>query len=120
MFAIAAVFYYMHQRIQAFVTMLITIMQTIKTMKPAERTVVVIASHLGLSKIMPIMPNINDTGTENNMSNPPRTGRGLPQPGLRIQRARITAPAIAMKTAESLPKSIISPSLNIWKKTFRN
>jgi len=78
-------------------------------MNPAEITVMVIASHLFLSKIIPMIPNINDTGTENNMSNPPRTGRGLPQPGLRMQRVRITAPATAIKTTESFPKSIFSP-----------
>jgi hypothetical protein len=61
--------------------MLITIIHPKKTMHPAERMVVIIASHLRLSKMMPIIPNIKDTGIENNMSNPPRIGRGLPQPG---------------------------------------
>ena len=88
---------------------LMTIIQTTKAIKPAERTVVVIASHLRLSKMMPMTPNIKETGTENNMSNPPRTGTGLPQPGLRMHMVRITAPTTAIKTAESLPKSIVSP-----------
>jgi hypothetical protein len=78
-------------------------------MQLVERNVVVIASHLRLSKMMPMMPNIKDTGSENNMSNPPRISRGLPQPGRRMQRVRTMAPAIAIKTAESLPKSIFSP-----------
>lgn len=89
--------------------MLTTIIHTTNSINPAETTVVVIASHLGLSKIMPIMPNTNDTGAENKMSNPPRTGTGLPQPGLSMHIVRTTAPTIAIKTAESFPKSIFSP-----------
>ena len=85
---------------------LIAIIHTIKAMQPAEITVVVIASHLLLSKIMPMMPNIKETGNENKMSNPPRIGTGLPQPGLRMQRVKITAPVITIKTAESFPTSI--------------
>jgi hypothetical protein len=60
---------------------LIMNIQIMKTIQPAEITVVVIASHLRLSKIIPMMPKIIDTGSENNMSNPPRIGIGLPQPG---------------------------------------
>jgi hypothetical protein len=89
--------------------MLKTIMHATNSIKPAEITVVVIESHLVLSKIMPIMPNIKDTGAENKMSNPPRTGTGLPQPGLSMHIVRTTAPTIAIKTAESFPKSIFSP-----------
>ena len=89
--------------------MLMTIIQTTKAMKPAERTVDVIASHLRLSKMISIMPNIKDTGTENNMSNPPRIGIGLPQPGLRMHIVIITTPVIAIKTAESSPKSMFVP-----------
>lgn len=69
--------------------------------------VVVIASHLVLSKIIPIIPNINDTGAENKMVNPPRIGKGLPQPGLSMHIARTMAPTIKTKTAESFPKCII-------------
>jgi hypothetical protein len=58
---------------------------------------------------MPIMPNIKDTGTENNIDNPARTGRGLPQPGLMMHIVTITAPAAAIKTADSFPKSIFAP-----------
>ena len=86
-----------------------TIMHTTNRIKPADNTVVVIASHLRLSKIMPIMPNIKDTGVENNMSKPPRTGMGLPQPGLSMHIVRITTPTTAIKTDESFPKSILSP-----------
>ena len=74
--------------------------------KPAEITVVVIASHLDLSKTTPKMPKTNDSGSENNMNNPARTGRGLPQPGLSMRIVRTTAPTIARKTIESFPKSI--------------
>jgi hypothetical protein len=98
-----------YRPIQVFLTILSTIIHTTNRIKPAETTVVVIASHLGLSKIMPIMPNIKETGAENKMSNPPRTGTGLPQPGLSMHIVRITAPTTAIKTADSFPKSIFSP-----------
>ena len=88
---------------------LITNMQTMKAMPPAERMVVVITSHLRLSKIIPIMPKINETGSENSMSNPPRIGTGLPQPGLRAHIVTITAITSTQNTAESFPKSISSP-----------
>ncbi|MBN2181715.1 MAG: hypothetical protein JW715_07355 [Sedimentisphaerales bacterium] len=81
----------------------------INRINPAEITVVTIASHLGRSKIMPIMPNIKDTGTENSMVSPPRAGTGLPQPGFSMYKAKIAAPAIAIKAAESFPKSIFAP-----------
>jgi hypothetical protein len=86
--------------------MLATIMKTMKAMHPADSMVVVIASHLCVSKIMPMMPNIKETGSENNISSPPRTGIGLPQPGLRTHIVTITAPTITQKAAESFPKSI--------------
>ena len=91
-----------YRLIQAFATT----QTTMKSIKPAEITVVVIASHLDLSKTTPKMPKTNDSGSENNMNNPARTGRGLPQPGLSMRIVRTTAPTIARKTIESFPKSI--------------
>ena len=72
-------------------------------MHPAERTVVVIASHFRLSKMMPMTPRAKDTAKENNISNPPRIGRGLPHPGLSTQSATITAGVMANKIAEIFP-----------------
>jgi hypothetical protein len=58
---------------------------------------------------MPIIPNIKDTGTENNVSNPPRIERGLPQPGWTMYIVTITAPTAAIKTADIFPKSTVAP-----------
>jgi len=47
---------------------------------PPEIMVVIIASHLRRSKMIPVTPNINETGNENMANNPTRIVRGLPHP----------------------------------------
>jgi hypothetical protein len=68
--------------------------------------VVIIASSLCRSKMMPVIPNIKDTGNEKIISSPPRAARGSPQPGWIRQSARKVIPPIASMIAEIIPKRI--------------
>jgi hypothetical protein len=56
--------------------------------------------------MMPVMPNIKDTGNEKMISNPPRMPRGSPHPGWSRKSARIVTPLMASTTAEIIPKRI--------------
>ena len=58
-------------------------------MSPPAATVVITASSLFLSRIIPTIPTIKAAGNENIASNPPRVTRGLPQPGRSIVIAPI-------------------------------
>jgi hypothetical protein len=77
-----------------------------RSMSPPTIIVVVIASHFWLSWIIPTMPYTRAAGNENIMSNPPRTARGLPQPGLLRSAIQNVAPATPSRTADIFPKRI--------------
>ena len=70
--------------------------------------VVIIASILRRSQMIPTMPNIKAAGNENVTSSPPRAARGLPHPGRSTITATIVAAAIPNRVAEIFPKRIFS------------
>jgi hypothetical protein len=80
-------------------------------------TIVVIinASIFRRSKIMPVIPNIKDTGNENIISSPPRAARGSPQPGWIKQSARKVIPPMASMIDEIIPNRI---SWSVSKETI--
>jgi hypothetical protein len=70
-----------------------------------------IESNLWRSKMIPVMPNISETGNENNVSNPSRMLSGLPQPGWIRENVKIVNPPKANMMNESVPKRIpVCPS----------
>ena len=74
--------------------------------------VVIIASNLRWSQMIPTMPNIKAVGNENITSNPPRAARGLPQPGRSTITATIVATATPNRVAEIFPKRIFNSPKN--------
>jgi hypothetical protein len=96
-----------YRLIQAFITILNNIIHKTNSIEPAEITVVVIASHLVLSKIIPIIPNIKDTGTENKMASPPRTPIGSPQPGWIKNNTKTNKPAASNMKSDNIPNRIL-------------
>jgi hypothetical protein len=61
--------------------MAMAIMHRQKSTKPPAMIVVIIASILRLSQMIPTMPTIKAARNEKIISSPPRALRGLPQPG---------------------------------------
>lgn len=72
------------------------------------------ASHLRRSKMIPVMPNIRETGNENAISNPPRTANGLPHPPPNRGSVRIVRPPIPSISTESNPNRIFCLPVKIW------
>jgi len=58
--------------------------------------------------MIPVMPNIRETGNENMTSSLPKTANGLPQPRLNRERVRIARPPIVSMNTESNPKRIFA------------
>ena len=73
--------------------------------------VVVIASDLRLSTIIPTIPNIRAIGTDVIMSNPPRAPIGLPQPGFKMISVSKAAAAMPSSTADGFPNRISNSNL---------
>ena len=75
-------------------------------MGTAAIRVLIIASHLWRSKMIPVTPNIRETGNENTISSPTRAAKGFPQPRWRMDRVRIARPPIANMSTDSNPNRI--------------
>lgn len=73
--------------------------------------VVIIASTLRWSRMIPMIPTIAEAGMEQKKSSPPRAASGLPQPGRSKNIMHIVATAIASRIAEIFPKRIIKVSV---------
>jgi len=82
---------------------LITSMHTYKSRRPLAITVVIMASNLLRSQMIPTMPNIKAAGDEKIRSNPPRAATGLPHPGLHISITTIVAASKANNAADIFP-----------------
>ena len=97
-------------------------MNTHKRINPAVISVVAIASDLRRSFAIPRMPKSNAAGNENIISNPPRTARGLPQPGLHRSTMTNVAPAMTSRAADIFPKRISFSdqcSLDVTEQTYK-
>jgi hypothetical protein len=79
----------------------------------AATIVVTTASHFFLSRIIPRTPSTKAAGGENIMAQPARMAIGLPQPGLKSIKNRMTARRMASNAADILPKRIVLSSKSI-------
>ncbi len=80
------------------------------TMRPPATSVVMIASSLRRSRMIPTMPKIKAAGNENIISNAPSAAKGLPQPGLHRRARTNVAPAMPSRAADIFPKRIFQSS----------
>jgi hypothetical protein len=76
-------------------------------MEPPAMRVVIIASSLRLSKIIPATPNKKAGRCEKNNRNPSRIKRGLPQPGESIFITTVIMTAMVTNIDEIIPKRIV-------------
>jgi hypothetical protein len=78
----------------------------VKSTNPPEMIVIIIASSLRRSRMIPIIPTIRQVRMEKITSSPARAARGLPQPDLITIIAHIVADAMPSRIAEIIPKHI--------------
>ena len=82
-------------------------MVSMNRIKPPDITAAIIASVLGLSRMMPTIAIIRARGKQKSISSPPRAAMGLPHPGRIIIMQTIVRPAIARNVTAIFPKRIV-------------
>jgi hypothetical protein len=81
-----------------------------KSINPLDMMVVMIASTLQWSRMIPMIPTIAEAGKHKITSSTPSALRGLPQPGRSTNITHIVATAIPSRIAEILPNRILTVS----------
>ncbi len=90
-----------------------------KSTNPPATIVVIIASSLRRSRMIPIVPTIAEAKTEKIISGPTRAAKGLPQPGRSTNIAHIVPAAIPSRIADIFPNRILTISEQV-NKVFYN
>jgi len=90
------------ENLQFYIILIATRHRYKSTRQPAI-TVVITASNLLRSQMIPTMPNIKATGDEKIRSNPPRVANRLLQPGLHISITTIVTASRAKNAADIFP-----------------
>ena len=95
-------------------------MHRYKSTRPPDITVVITASNLLRSQMIPTMPNIKAAGDEKIRSNPPRAATGLPHPGLHTSITTIVAASKANNAADIFPNRTLKFLQRVSSTVFNN